>query len=389
MAMIDYRKIEDEFLLACAERGLKVPGRPKFDGTWQRVQVEGDKPSQTSGAYRVFLDGLPAGSIFNHKKGIQDTWVTGQNISNDDLLLLRQDAEKNKNERAQKIKQQQEAVALIAQHVVRNSPPAFDNHGYCRTKQINAHGLLRVTPAIANEQILVGNNFKESKALRDQNPNKVVLTANDLIMPLQDVHGKVWSFQTISAYGFKSYLKYGKKLECFNKIGELENGKPFMIGEGYATMKYLHQVSKITAVPVCDSSNLPVVAAILREHYPDSKIYITNDNDWEQELADTVHHKNPGVIAGQKAAEVSSGYLLTPQFPHGAQKCSDWNDLGVNFGVDEVKNQLRTQLYAIKNQLEQHVKEINHTVQNIDYAKDKTAETNQAQSTPTLPKNRI
>lgn len=140
--MIDYRKIEEEFLLACAERGLIV--QADLNLMVNDVQVQGDKPSQTSGAYRVFLDGLPAGSIFNHKKGTQDTWVTGQNISNDDLKTLREDAEKNKNDRAQRIKQQQETVALIAQHVVKNSPPAFDNHGYCRTKQINAEGLLRL-----------------------------------------------------------------------------------------------------------------------------------------------------------------------------------------------------------------------------------------------------
>lgn len=371
--MIDYRKIEEEFLLACAKRGLIVQGRPKFDGEWQRVQVQGDKPSQTSGAYRVFLDGLPAGSIFNHKKGTQDTWVTGQNISNDDLKTLREDAEKNKNDRAQRIKQQQETVALIAQHVVKNSPPAFDNHGYCRTKQINAEGLLRVTPAIANDQILVGKNFQESKSLREQNPTKVVLTENDLIMPLQDVNDKIWSFQTISAYGFKSYLKYGKKVECFNKIGELVNGEPFLLGEGFATMKYLSETTKLPAVPVCDSGNLPVVAAILRQKYPDSKMYITGDNDWEQALADTVHHKNPGLIAAQKAAEASSGYVLSPQFPVDAKKCSDWNDLGVLYGVNEVKNQLRTQLYAIKEKLENHVDQIKTTVNKMGNSNENTA----------------
>lgn len=362
--MIDYRKIEEEFLLACAEHGLIVQGRPKFDGEWQRVQVQGDKPSQTSGAYRVFLDGLPAGSIFNHKKGIKDTWVTGQgqSISKNDLQSLIENAERIKNDRAQRIKQQQETMALVAQHVVKNSPPAFDNHGYCRTKQINAQGLLRVTSAIQNEKVLIGKNIQESKVLREKNPTKVVLTENDLIMPLQDVNDKIWSFQTISAYGFKSYLKYGKKIECFNKIGNLVNGEPFLLGEGFATMKYLSETTKLPAVPVCDSGNLPVVAAILRQKYPDSKIYITCDNDWEQALVDTLHHKNPGLVAAQKAAEASSGYILSPNFPVDAKKCSDWNDLGIFYGVSEVKTQLRTQLYAIKEKLENHVDQIKTTV---------------------------
>ena len=56
-----------EFAEACEENGLVLKGLPEMDGNWHRVAVDGDAKGKTSGSYRGFLEGIPAGQIMNFK----------------------------------------------------------------------------------------------------------------------------------------------------------------------------------------------------------------------------------------------------------------------------------------------------------------------------------
>jgi phage/plasmid primase-like uncharacterized protein len=59
-----------------------------------------------------------------------------------------------------------------------------------------------------------------------------------------------------------------------------------VIGEGYATVDTLSQALGFPTVAAFDSGNLPSVATLLREKFPDKPIIIAGDNDLHQELTD-------------------------------------------------------------------------------------------------------
>jgi len=355
--MINLTEIQNEFAQAMRERDLVIVGLPKMDGKWHHVKTKQDRDpndpekGKKSGAYRGFLDGKPAGSIHNFKKGIQDTWVSGINVGEQDMHALRQEAAQQKILRANAKEQTYLRLADLSQAIWDKSVPAADGHPYLKRKQVVSVDLRAVPVDLQVENVLVGKTWRESAVLRKENPGKLILTAGDLIMPLRDVDGKAWSFQTIAASGMKGYLKDAKKLEHFHTLGHLENGKPIIIGEGYATMATLHDVSnRVGCVAVCDTSNLSYVSQIIRDHYPDSKIYFGADNDWELEIAnrETSTPGNPGLDTARAAAEKCGGYVLYPSFTPDQVKCSDWNDLYVTQGKAAVKTQLMAQLNQAK-----------------------------------------
>lgn len=56
------------------QAGLMVQGDPIMDGKMHRVPVEGDRKGQISGAYKVFVDGRPAGYIEILKRAQKKKW---------------------------------------------------------------------------------------------------------------------------------------------------------------------------------------------------------------------------------------------------------------------------------------------------------------------------
>ena len=50
-------------------------------------------------------------------------------------------------------------------------------------------------------QIMVGKNFSESKTLRENNPDAIVFTAGELLVPAQDTNNQLWQVQAVQANG--------------------------------------------------------------------------------------------------------------------------------------------------------------------------------------------
>lgn len=81
-----------------------------------------------------------------------------------------------------------------------------------------------------------------------------------VVIPLKGINGKLWSLQSIQPDGAKRFLPGGKKKGCFHLIGSLEDGKPILICEGYATGASLHMATKQTTVVAFDAGNVePVI----------------------------------------------------------------------------------------------------------------------------------
>jgi len=166
---------------------------------------------------------------------------------------------------------------------------------------------------------------------------------------VQDIDGQTWSVQTIQPGGGKFFVAGSKKESNFyvvdgqgRGVGALDNAPMIIIAEGYATADTLSQSLDCPVVAAFDSGNLPKVAQVLRDQYPQKPIVIAGDDDFIQE---SVNGINPGREKAQEAADLVNGVAVFPIFAPGEQvsmQLSDFNDLAnkSTLGVEGVKRQV-------------------------------------------------
>lgn len=161
---------------------------------------------------------------------------------------------------------------------------------------------------------------------------------NCLLVPVCDMSGKMYSLQSIYHDGNKRFLKGGRKKGCHYIIGGIHTGITSLavLCEGYATGASIAEATGLPVIICFDAGNIAPVIADIRQYHPTLPLIIAADNDQWGET-------NTGKIkANQAAAQHKHCRVIVPQFPealHG-QKPTDFNDLHVLMGLDEVKKQL-------------------------------------------------
>ena len=319
-------KPRNEFAQAMKEAGLVVEGdHPIMDGKWHRVPVEGGSKGNTSGAYRGFElapgeKGVPAGSIQNHRTGVKATWkAKGYAISESEKATFQADAAKRLEQRSIEREANQTRAVKAINELLAIAPQATANHIYLKNKQARP-GDLKVVPADtsglpADSIILIGKTAKDSKALREANPDNLVFTAGDLLLTAQDTKGDLKAVQSIRPNGTKMFAKGTEKHQNFHVVGgdleALTKAPAIVVGEGYATADTLSQSLGYATVAAFDSGNLSHVAKQLREQFPDKPFIIAGDNDVHQEMIDG---KNPGRTKALEAAKAVDGKAIFPIF---------------------------------------------------------------------------
>lgn len=242
-------------------------------------------------------------------------------------------------------------MAQRAKMLMSFAPIAPDSQKYLNDKQVSANNIAHIVPSSDNipehlqAHIAIGNTPKQFYWLQHNNPeNKLVLQRGNLVIPQMNEQGEIRAFETIAYNSRKYALKDAQKSGLSTTLGELKNGEPIILTEGYATGATLHENAGKKAVVISFGKNgLLDTAKSLRERYPDSKFYIGADNDHNKEV-------NVGLIDA-KAVErtVPNSYVLLPQFSQG-DTGKDWNDVFVDKGIDEFKRQLKEQLSVINPQ---------------------------------------
>jgi putative DNA primase/helicase len=151
-----------------------------------------------------------------------------------------------------------------------------------------------------------------------------------LIVPLQDIDGRIHSLETIAPDGAKRFLAGGAKKGHFavvaaepGPLGE-PNGR-VLICEGWATGASLHIATGHTVIAAMDAGNLMPVAEVLRARFPEADLVLVADNDLKPDR-DT----NPGFEAARKVALAIDGRLAVPDSP------GDANDLFCAEGPDAI-----------------------------------------------------
>jgi antirestriction protein ArdC/phage/plasmid primase-like uncharacterized protein len=318
---------QQEFIDALVSLGCLITGEhPIMDGQTHRIATDGDKPGEKAGFYVAYLDGHPAGYIQNNRTGEELKWKSkGYSLSESEKEQLKAiNADKlQKREAAQKAKQ--DAVAHAVRRLLEVAPLASADHPYLKLKQART-GNLRVVPDSNIElpidiNIIIGRNKKDSQKLRKAYPDKLVFTAGDLLLPAFEINGEIRSVQAIQSNGTKRFAAGGAKQDTLQVAGgqgldALTRSPAIIIGEGYATADTLSQALGFPTVAAFDSGNLPAVARLLREKFPNKPIIIAGDNDLHLELTED---RNPGKEKALAAATLVNGKAIFPIFAPGEQ----------------------------------------------------------------------
>jgi putative DNA primase/helicase len=207
---------------------------------------------------------------------------------------------------------------------------------------IEAKKMMGKTKEFIDEKILSpylvkkGFNFVGSGAqLIDENGNI------ELIIPIQNSLGEIVNVQRILYDGKKLFLKGGQKKECYHVIeptnqSDTENDVTYLT-EGYATGLSINMATKKRVIVCFDAGNMRAISKILNKT---NTIYaVAADDDHKNEV-------NTGVLAAKEAVQNLinidvNAYLCIPKF--GAERKesdTDWNDLHLGAGVQEVESQL-------------------------------------------------
>jgi phage/plasmid primase-like uncharacterized protein len=300
-ALMSETDAKAEFIDVLHRAGLRPKGAPIMDGRKHRVPVEGDRRGRLSGTYIGHLTGHPAGYVHNFKTGEEIRWKASRPtrelaLAERARLQARMDAERAERESE---RLHREAVTSHKALAIWNRARAARVHPYLTRKGVAAHGLRQ-----------------------DRRGN--------LLVPMRDVDGRLWSVQTISETGQKLYMKGGRKQGMNVVLGDLRPGAPLVIAEGYATAATLREVTGLPTVAAFDSANLIEVARAYRERDPARPIIVAADNDHHLPNRPTPL-PNVGKEKATAAAETVNGLVLMPSFEP-TETGTDWNDFTAQHG---------------------------------------------------------
>lgn len=306
-------EIERQLLSYMAKLGVSPASyeRLQFDGELHRYDIDEDKRGSNNGAYRIYTDGIPAGFVQDWKRGVKATWrydvscITDEQREYFNSAEYREQQEAEKKRREEERQRVQENAACIAGERFALLPEAPENHPYLTAKKIHPYGV---------------------RLEKD----------GSLVVPLRNVKGEVRSVQYIFANGQKRLYLNASVKGLFWSVG-LETQDPaiegvILLGEGYATMSKVHELTRYPSVAGISCHFIQTVAREIREHYPKCKIYITADNDKATELRKGY---NPGLQAANEIVRAGlADYVIAPEFDN-PEDGTDWDDYALKYGDEK------------------------------------------------------
>ena len=268
-------------------------------GDITRFHCEGDKPTSKNGWLYIHPDN--SGATFAHwSDGIKHHYFDDANAERmPQHVMNRLRAEIKTAAEAERAKRYYDA-ALHAQHLWKKSQLASASHPYLVEKEISS---------VSARQY-----------------------GGELLIPLYGPDGYITSLQRINPKGEKRFLSGGKTKGSVCWLDKPTNGYDgqLLIVEGYATGVSLHQVTHLPVTVSFSANNLLDAVNHAKGLYPSAHIVICADND----------HKtpgNPGLTAAKRAASLTKSGLI---YPPALEGVTDFNDLAIKYGSDELLEQL-------------------------------------------------
>jgi putative DNA primase/helicase len=194
-----------------------------------------------------------------------------------------------------KLAKMQQAVASACQQVVERHLTTEGTSPYLQDKSVGAHGVMFVKRAVLISidarveaaSVWVGSEvvdfFRQLPKPRPEHLHHFRLREGDVVLPLCDGGGVLWSLQVINSKGTKLFPKFGRKSGCWHRIHWQDQPEIIGVAEGYATGATVHEAMGWPMAVAFDAGNLARVVPQLRELYPHAQLVICGDDDIETE----------------------------------------------------------------------------------------------------------
>lgn len=292
-----------------AEYGILVDPaelRDKADGNLHRVHAAGDARGTKKAWFTLHLDGRPAGSFGHHSKFSGETFFFRFNgeVAPETAAQRREREEKSALEKAAKAEERRQK-AEKAERTAKRAKATLEQY------DADKHAVL--------------NGYLEHKVIGDA-PDVLFDSAgvstfgipNALVVPMQDLDGRVWSLQGIfrDANNFlgrdRSYLPGTLKDGLHFPIGEVQQrdgADVYVVCEGLATGLQINRATNHRVLVAFDAGNLVHVARALRDRHPDATILIAGDNDRWKDPA-----RNPGLTSMFDVMSAVGGWGVWPPY---------------------------------------------------------------------------
>ena len=289
---------------------------PIMDGKIHRIP-ELSKAGNKNLSYVGYLDGRPAGYVKNHHSNAEQKWkMEGATLTQENRQRIAKEGQERKIQREKERDEVYSKKAIETQGILKNLKKATGQEVYFQKK---------------------GIEIKDTIAKIDQ--------SGKIYLPLQDTNGKVWSYQSYQANGFKQLPKESKLQGNFGIIGgkNLSDIKgDILIAEGYSTAATIHEVTKQPVIVAVTVNNLPEVAKALKNKFPDKAMHIMADNDKNLPLEGRV---NAGVAGAEKAAKATGAKIHYPNFGKQVGKDkTDFNDMARLQGKEATRKHIEASL---------------------------------------------
>lgn len=287
----------DLFSQAITSAGLPAPDHINDDGKLHRFSTNG-KLNDDTGWYVLHTDGIPAGAFGCWRSGFKSSWCAKSvnDLTVMELQIMRDRVQAMDVLRKAEKSRLQTQAKVLSEAMLARSVPAI-NHPYLAKKAIQANG-----------SRVEGDN---------------------LIIPMRDTSGVLYSLQTITPVGDKRFQYGGKVSGCYFSIGKPDDR--LIICEGFATGASIHECTGYAVAVAFNAGNLELVAQALHDKFPALEIIIAADDDHKTE-------GNPGLTKATAAAKIIGGSLALPVFPASRpDKATDFNDLHMLAGANVVR----------------------------------------------------
>ena len=154
------------------------------------------------------------------------------------------------------------------------------------------------------------------------------------MIPLFNADGEFRTLERIWSDGSKHLEKDGQAWGSFFVVGgQLKDGDNLLYAEGYATAASISEAINQPVIMTVNAGNMVEVAGRLKDTFPNSTHYFLADNDIYKD-------ENVGLEKATEAAELTAGHVLVPAFSNPKEGLTDYNDLHVSEGLEQVRLQV-------------------------------------------------
>jgi len=312
------------------------------------VKELGSKSSKKPGSYKLAVDeaGFYYGWVINNKTGQKKTYN-----QRTDLKIIAINKEIDQIEEQERIINRiliDRETARIREEAAKKCENEFlfkakemtsnESSDYMRKKDMDIYPNIRVY----NKTIYIG-------MFRLSDPKKVV--SHQRIGWQKNEETEKWEIVKRNAYqaeknGVCTLISKSSGIG----IAEIIKMDVVFLAEGVSTAASVNKATGLPVIVTVDAWNLIKVAADINRLYPEKKIIVLADNDHHKVLAGRVNpnlksnqKENTGLKAAKTVEKQFGGNFILPRLTKEdlQEKLSDWNDIHIKYGIDEVRTQIK------------------------------------------------